>query len=310
MKIRYQIIIGSVFLILIMLACTISIGDTQPQSQPQAPTLSQQDLVNTSVAQTIAANPAAQPPVVATTQALPPPPAGPPTNTPKPCNKATFISETVPDGTTYTINKDFTKSWRFRNDGTCTWNTNYQLVFNGGDQMGGPSVKNFPTNVAPGEQVDLSVSLKAPGTVGTYTGNWTLRSDTGEQMQNYFTVNIKTTNILLVQPVLTAVFVMPTFAVTSVTFQVDTPVFTGACPHTFNFTAGITVNMAGTVKYWWTRSDGAHGPEHTLVYTGAGTKYVTDTWSLGASGSRWKKIYIITPNNQTFGTANFTLNCT
>ncbi len=303
------ILLTTSLILLITLACTISIGAPQPQA-PAAPTLSQQDMVNTSVAQTLAANPPAQPPVIATTQAPPPPPAGPPTNTPQPCNKATFINETVPDGTTYTINKTFIKSWRFRNDGTCTWNTNYQLVFNGGDQMGGPSVKNFPTNVAPGEQVDLSVSLKAPGTAGTYTGNWTLRSDSGEQMQNYFTVNIKTTTLIIVYPVISSIIVLPTFAVTSVSFQVDTPVFTGACPHTFNFTAGITVNKAGTVKYWWTRSDGAHGLEHTLVFAGAGTKYVTDTWSLGASGSRWKKIYIITPNNQTFGTANFTLNCT
>lgn len=307
---RYQMGIAIGLILLISLACTISLGapEAQVQAPVQAPVLSQQDMITTSVAQTLASNPV-QPVTVATTQA-PPPPAGPPTNTPKPCNKAAFISETVPDGTSFLLNKSFTKSWRFRNDGTCTWNTSYQLVFNGGDQLSGPSTKNFPTNVQPGEQVDLSVSLKSPGTSGTYTGYWKMRSDTGLDFPNNFSVNIKASNVMIVYPVISSLIVLPAFQVTSVSFAVDTPVFTGACPHTFHFTAGITVNTAGTVTYRWTRSDGALAPLQSLVFAGSGTKYVTTTWSLGAVGTRWQKIYIDNPNHQTFGTATFTLNCT
>ena len=181
---RYRVLLPVCVILLISLTCTISFGE------PQAPSLSQADLVNTSVAQTIAAGPVVvQQPTATTGAAAQLPtltPNTPPTNTPKPCNMAGFISETIPDGKVYSPNVNFTKSWRFRNDGTCTWNTNYQLVFFSGDQMGGSAIKNFTQNVAPGEQVDISVALKAPATVGTYKGYWKIRSDTGE----YFVNNI------------------------------------------------------------------------------------------------------------------------
>ena len=116
-----------------------------------------------------------------------------PTNTPEeppvdpdPCNDAYFISETVEDGTDFDPNENFTKTWRMRNDGTCTWNTNYKLVFADGDQMSGPSNKNLTQSVAPGEQVDISVDLKAPGSEGTYKGFWKVADDEGQ----YFVHNI------------------------------------------------------------------------------------------------------------------------
>ncbi|MCJ7774671.1 MAG: NBR1-Ig-like domain-containing protein, partial [Desulfobacterales bacterium] len=80
-------------------------------------------------------------------------PEGPPTDTPEPCNRAKFISETVEDGADFSPNENFTKTWRIRNDGTCTWNTNYKLVFVDGDHMSGPASKNLTQSVSPGEQV-------------------------------------------------------------------------------------------------------------------------------------------------------------
>jgi len=181
---RHQILLATSLILLISLACTISLG-----SPTTTPSLSQEDLLNTAVAQTIAAGQQVIVPtattgvvVVAPTQTT----VSQPTNTPIPCNRPTFISETVPDGTSYTPNTNFTKSWRWRNDGTCTWNTNYQVVYFSGDQMGGPAVKNFTQNVAPGEYVDISVDLKSPGTAGTYKGYWKLRDDKG----NYFVNNM------------------------------------------------------------------------------------------------------------------------
>jgi len=114
------------------------------------------------------------------------PPAGPPTKTPEPCNRAKFMSETVEDGTDFNPNENFTKTWRLKNDGTCTWNTNYKLVFVDGDQLSGPSNKNLTQSVAPGEQVDISVDLKAPGSGGTYKGFWKVADDEGQ----YFVHNI------------------------------------------------------------------------------------------------------------------------
>jgi hypothetical protein len=113
-------------------------------------------------------------------------PEDPPTKTPDPCNHAVFISETVEDGTDFAPNENFTKTWRLKNDGTCTWNTNYKLVFVDGDQMSGPPNKNLAQSVAPGEQVDISVELKAPGSGGSYKGFWKIADDKGQ----YYVHNI------------------------------------------------------------------------------------------------------------------------
>ena len=99
---------------------------------------------------------------------------------PKPSLCASFIADvTVPDGSYIAPGSSFTKTWRIRNNGTTTWNTNYKLFFASGSQMSGPSWVAMPYNVAPGQTVDLSVNLIAPTTGGTYRGNWKLQSDTG-----------------------------------------------------------------------------------------------------------------------------------
>ena len=92
----------------------------------------------------------------------------PATATPQPCNKALFISETIPDDTEYAPGDAFKKSWTFKNVGTCTWNTNYKLVFSGGEAMGGPASVQLAKSVAPDGQIVVEVPLKAPATAGTY----------------------------------------------------------------------------------------------------------------------------------------------
>lgn len=113
-----------------------------------------------------------------------------PTSTPEPCNLAKFVSETVEDGADYSPNQSFTKTWRLKNIGTCTWNTNYKLVFFDGDKMSGPSSKNLTQSVSPGEQVDISVDLKAPAAAGTYKGFWKIADDEGQYYVNTMWVEI------------------------------------------------------------------------------------------------------------------------
>jgi len=117
-----------------------------------------------------------------------------PPEDPDPCNHAKFISETVEDGTDFDPNENFTKTWRLKNDGTCTWNTNYKLVFVDGDQMSGPSNKNLTQSVAPGEQVDITVDLKAPGSEGTYKGFWKVADDEGQYFVHNIWVEIEVIN--------------------------------------------------------------------------------------------------------------------
>ena len=93
------------------------------------------------------------------------------------CDKAQFITDvTVPDGTLFAPGATFKKTWRLKNIGTCTWTTSYSLVFSSGEKMGGPTSAPFPTSVAPGQTVDLTVNLTAPSVGGTYRGNWMLKN--------------------------------------------------------------------------------------------------------------------------------------
>ncbi len=73
----------------------------------------------------------------------------------------------------------FVKSWRVRNSGTCTWNSNYRLAFDRGNvaaaQMGGQPVAVQGT-VAPGATYDFSVNLVAPTVPGVYQGFWQMRN--------------------------------------------------------------------------------------------------------------------------------------
>lgn len=97
-----------------------------------------------------------------------------------PCNVAQFVDDvTIPDGTVFTPGSEFTKTWRLKNVGSCTWTTAYDLIFSGGDKLDGPSAVDFPGNVAPGDVIDLSVDLTAPDDEGSYRGNWKLRDGAG-----------------------------------------------------------------------------------------------------------------------------------
>lgn len=126
----------------------------------------------TSVAQTLQAMasqtlPTQQPPAQQTTTpaglptVTPPVPAAVftvqagPTATPQPCNKAQFLTETIPDDTEFSSGEAFTKSWTFKNAGTCTWNTNYKLVFTSGEVMGGPASVKLSKSVAPNDQITI-----------------------------------------------------------------------------------------------------------------------------------------------------------
>lgn len=96
--------------------------------------------------------------------------------------QATFISDvTIPDDTLVTAGDTFVKTWRVRNDGTCTWGPDgyalNALAFTGGSQMGAPALIPLHTTVTSGETVEVSVTLTAPTTPGTYTSSWMFRID-------------------------------------------------------------------------------------------------------------------------------------
>ena len=102
------------------------------------------------------------------------PPAATLTPTPQAvCLKAALVSDvTIPDGTKLSPGEAFTKTWRFRNAGTCACTTEFDIVFISVDQLSAPAILDFPAAVPVGGTIDISVGMTAPSEPGTYTGSW------------------------------------------------------------------------------------------------------------------------------------------
>jgi ABC-type amino acid transport substrate-binding protein len=94
-----------------------------------------------------------------------------------------------------TPKEGFVKTWRLQNTGTCTWTPKYQLVFAYGNvaaaQMSGQPA-NIPANVAPGQTIDLSVTLIAPFEPLTYQGFWQMENASGGRFGQTIWVAIST----------------------------------------------------------------------------------------------------------------------
>jgi hypothetical protein len=188
--------------LLLLTACNFPGSSSEPTVNP--------DLVRTSAAQTLVVEqtqvaagtpivlPSSTSPVVIlpTNTSLPPTNTSVPTNTPLPtntpipptataipipCDRASFVKDvTIPDNTEIAAGSTFVKTWRLKNTGSCTWTSGYTIYFYSGDQMGGPDSAQLTTaTVPPDSTVDISVTLKAPTTTGTYKGNWRLRNTGG-----------------------------------------------------------------------------------------------------------------------------------
>ena len=194
---RYRLSVFLVLLLFVLGACNMPRGGA-PTQQSAA------DFIYTAAAQTVQAQltQVHQPPP--TGQALTPVPPNSSTQTPVPgvtaapggvtttpspggatqvpCDRAEFEKDvTYPDNTAVDPGQTFVKTWRLKNTGTCTWTSAYSIVFVSGDSMDGPASTALTSGtVAPGKSVDVSVTLTAPDTGGTYRGNWKLRNGSNQ----------------------------------------------------------------------------------------------------------------------------------
>jgi hypothetical protein len=219
---------------------------------------------------------------------LPPTPAFPTlTPTEDLCNKAKFITDvTVPDETVFPPGETFTKTWRVKNIGTCTWTSDYDLVFVSGEQMSGASPKAMLGSVAPGDTVDISIDLTAPAQSGTYTGSWQIRNNK---------------NVLFAKVYVQIKVQSGPFAVTSVKLYAPSG----------GVAADITTNGKGEVEYHWIfRENGQNDittAVETVTYAGAGEKTVSISFTCPHAGNFTAYLYVDDPNHQEFGSASF--NC-
>ena len=111
-------------------------------------------------------------------------------------NQAEFVkSLSFSDNTAFKPGEYFTKVWQILNAGTCTWSTNYRLVFIGGESMQAPASISLPHEVKPQETIDLRVSLVAPETPNFYENTWMLQDPDG----NFFGFGPDHTNPLAVK---------------------------------------------------------------------------------------------------------------
>ncbi|MFP5260965.1 MAG: NBR1-Ig-like domain-containing protein, partial [Blastocatellia bacterium] len=108
-----------------------------------------------------------------------------------------YISQTIPDGTTFNSNTPFTMTWRLQNTGQTTWGS-YNAVWIQNPTSGNPSENlSSPLRVStsvpvasPGNAIDLTVTMIAPSTPGTHYSYWQLQNSSGNNFGIQFFIRI------------------------------------------------------------------------------------------------------------------------
>ena len=120
--------------------------------------------------------------------------------------RATFLRDTVQDGTIVSPDQVFEQTWVLRNDGRDTWPAGCAVRFVGGDYMGSMSSKNAAASkdlvkasmtnsttkpVGPGEEMAFAVKLRAPPRPGKTISFWRLATPSGHMFGHRLWCEIK-----------------------------------------------------------------------------------------------------------------------
>ena len=217
--------------------------------------------------------------------------------------KVGFVTDvTIPDNTVLEPGKAFKKTWRLRNDGGGTWNSNFKLIFVSGDSMNGPASKTIDQDVQPAGTIDLSIYLIAPSVPKTYKGNWMLQTDKGVNFGIGATASSAFTVVIKVEQL---------FAISNAVPSAAPATWSGTCPVTIKLSATITATAPGTVSFYYVTPLG-NTPSQSMVFSEAGT-LTSATYELPIPGniSGTIQVYVDTPNHQLFpAVANLSVTCT
>lgn len=109
----------------------------------------------------------------------------------RPQDGAQYVADvTVLNGTRMQPGYNFVKTWRLRNTGATSWGVGYALAFMGDNPLGGPESVPLP-EAKPGEEVDVSVVLAAPSTIGRHRSSWQARTAAGIAFGDIVAVEIE-----------------------------------------------------------------------------------------------------------------------
>jgi hypothetical protein len=96
------------------------------------------------------------------------------------CYAMSYVSDvTIPDNTTMTPGQTFTKTWRVRNSGTCSWDAGFKFAFTTGDGMSGTTytlTQAVPVNT----ETNLSINMTAPSKSGSIKSSWRMSTAGGQ----------------------------------------------------------------------------------------------------------------------------------
>lgn len=120
-------------------------------------------------------------------------------------DSAKFMTDvTIPDNMLIAPNTPFTKTWRLKNTGSCTWDSSYLVSYISGatmSQQPGYWIVPQGQTVAPGQTVDISVGMTSPVENGNYQSYWGLKKENrvlmpiqGGANGNSFYIKIKVSN--------------------------------------------------------------------------------------------------------------------
>jgi hypothetical protein len=319
---------------LLAAGCKATAAETTPTTDPNAVMTAAAETANARLTEILASTPSPVPatetptlvPATATlaaTTAVPTMAATATAAVSTGVDKADYVADiTIPDGTNLAPGEKFVKTWRLVNSGTSTWTTAYSLEYISGAQMGGPAKVPLTIEVAPGKTVDISVNLTAPSESGQQIGYWKLSNASGALFDTPIYVDINVTGTSAATATTTATpggdttpaATATTSAgsgVTAVSLSVDQTDYTGTCPHSFVFTAQITLAQATSVTYQLEASTGFEItlPPPVTTTLNAGTTVLPYQLEFTAGLTGTAVMHITSPIDLKSNVVTFTLNC-
>ena len=117
-----------------------------------------------------------------------PPVVHPVSTQPKYSDTAQLIERSpYPDYVVFQPGVYFTAKWTMKNTGLHNWTTNYEIHYSAGTNLGAPKVIILPNNVAIGDQIEISMNMKAPDVPGRYISTWALMNNNNDKFFYFYT---------------------------------------------------------------------------------------------------------------------------